>query len=459
MRKKSDKSSCGVDSWNLADLGSFYVSNKSHFVAHAMRRLADSVRAEEVVHEAILKVMLAAPELSSVDHARAYVHRTIDNLCMDIFRLEGRRPSLIVLDDATAEIEKSSFDSDVDLSDALSRAEDAAIVRNAISLLSPAERAALVMWEVDERSANEIALELGIKETSVRHTVSRARASLRRILATLIIDEKRGLTGLDLLSSSYARSREVAKKSSKVALSLVLVFFAFAGFNSLNSSISEMSPVNDKLKEVVPNEVVQNEKPISAMEVEKKVDTISDPTSPVSETKATKKESAMFSLKFPGLGKNGIPTGFTVADSTGAVGPAYFRERAVSSPISYISSAQVIKTESVAANIFIAQTISWQGREFEYSPVVSFGRAGEWAPLLVSVQKSETRRLEDGNYMVTVQIAVESEVDSPIRVQAKAKGRDLDNAPDRVITRLVLDSSKTIVLAQAVYVIESKAGA
>ena len=82
MRNKSSSSSVGVDSWNLGDLGSFYISNKTQFVAHAKRRLGDSPRAEEVVHEALLKVMLAAPELNSDDHARVYVHRTIDNLCI-----------------------------------------------------------------------------------------------------------------------------------------------------------------------------------------------------------------------------------------------------------------------------------------------------------------------------------------------------------------------------------------
>ena len=44
--------------------------------------------------------MLAAPELESTDHALAYIHRTIENLCIDLFRMEGRRPNLVVIDDA-----------------------------------------------------------------------------------------------------------------------------------------------------------------------------------------------------------------------------------------------------------------------------------------------------------------------------------------------------------------------
>ena len=58
----------------------------------ASRILKDSARAEEVIQDALIKVMLAAPELDSADDALGYMHRTIENLCIDIFRIEGRRP-------------------------------------------------------------------------------------------------------------------------------------------------------------------------------------------------------------------------------------------------------------------------------------------------------------------------------------------------------------------------------
>ena len=92
------------------------------------------------------------------------------------------------------------------------------------------------MWEMEGRSTSEIASELGIKESAVRHTVSRARASLRRVLSELVIDEERGLTALDMLSTSYKKAAEIAQKSSKVALSLLLVVTAFLGFNSLTGN-------------------------------------------------------------------------------------------------------------------------------------------------------------------------------------------------------------------------------
>jgi RNA polymerase sigma factor (sigma-70 family) len=224
-------------SWSVAQFSSFYTQNRAELIAHANRIVKDKAKAEEITQEALVKFMLAAPELSSDNHALSYLHRTIENLCIDLFRAENRRPNLVALDDASAEVE-STWQVSGDHSLAISAAEDAAIIRQALSLLSPAERAALVMWEVEGRSTAEIAKELGIKESAVRHTVSRARASLRKVLSELVIDEARGLTALDLLSTTYKKAAELAGKSSKIALTFILVLTAFLGLNSLTGNES-----------------------------------------------------------------------------------------------------------------------------------------------------------------------------------------------------------------------------
>ena len=227
--------------WSVTELGAFYTNHRSEFLSHANRVLKDSAKAEEITQDALIKFMLAAPELESTDHALAYIHRTIENLCIDLFRMEGRRPNLVVIDDAQAEVE-ATYQVSGDHEAVISAAADAVIIRQALSLLSPAERAALVMWEVEGRSTSEIAAELGIKESAVRHTVSRARASMRKILSTLIVDEKRGLTALDALSTTYKKAAEIAAKSSKAALSLILVVAAFLGFNTLTGREGVVTP-------------------------------------------------------------------------------------------------------------------------------------------------------------------------------------------------------------------------
>ncbi len=270
MAIKKNAQAQGPRVWTVAELGAFYIEHRSELLAHANRVLKDSAKAEEITQDALIKFMLAAPELESTDHALSYLHRTIENLCIDLFRLEGRRPNLVVLDDATAEVE-AAWQVDGDHSSVVSAAEDAAIIRQALAMLSPAERAALVMWEMEGRSTSEIASELGIKESAVRHTVSRARASLRRVLSELIIDEERGLTALDMLSTSYKKAAEIAQKSSKVALSLLLVVTAFLGFNSLTGNEGNVQ-VNDlaiSTPATVQDEAVTPAAPIVVEQTEK----------------------------------------------------------------------------------------------------------------------------------------------------------------------------------------------
>jgi hypothetical protein len=110
------------------------------------------------------------------------------------------------------------------------------------------------MWEVEGRSTKEIAKELGIKESAVRHTVSRARASLRNVLSELVIDEARGLTALDFLSTTYKKAAEIAGKSSKIALTFILVLTAFLGLNSLTGNEPNTSLITTSSSQVNSNQ-------------------------------------------------------------------------------------------------------------------------------------------------------------------------------------------------------------
>jgi RNA polymerase sigma factor (sigma-70 family) len=247
--------------WTVADLSALYLESRSSLVSQARRMLRNDQDAHEVVQEAFLKFMLAAPELDTKERALAYIRASINNLSLNVIRAKGNRPNLVPLDADTSQERLSQIATEnyIPADASLSAAEDAAIIKLALAKLSPAERAALVMWEVEGRSTAEIAKELGIKESAVRHTVSRARASLRKVLSELVIDEERGLTALDLLSTTYKKAADLAGKSSKIALTFILVLTAFLGLNSLtgnepNTSITTSSNQlsnNQDLPEVI----------------------------------------------------------------------------------------------------------------------------------------------------------------------------------------------------------------
>ena len=269
------KSQEATTGWTVADLASLYSEHRTSLVSQARRMLRSDSEANEVVQEAFIKFILAAPELDTEGRALAYLRATINNLSLNVIRARGSRPNLVAIDsDTSAErLAEIAVENHIPVDESLSAAEDAAIIKLALTKLSPAERAALVMWEMEGRSTSEIASELGIKESAVRHTVSRARASLRRVLSELVIDEERGLTALDMLSTSYKKAAEIAQKSSKVALSLLLVVTAFLGFNSLTGNEGNVQ-VNDlaiSTPATVTEESVTPEAPVVVAEPTQKV--------------------------------------------------------------------------------------------------------------------------------------------------------------------------------------------
>jgi RNA polymerase sigma factor (sigma-70 family) len=160
------------------DFAGLYIRHRAAFTLHARHYLRDERDADEVVQEAFLRLFLALPELETELQALAYCRRTITNLCIDRYRAQARRPHLVHLESVPLEEIP-----DEDTGDPVVRAEDAALVREALSLLSPMHRAALVKREIEEKTLPVIADELEIPEESVKHLLFRARRALRRLLA------------------------------------------------------------------------------------------------------------------------------------------------------------------------------------------------------------------------------------------------------------------------------------
>ena len=159
------------------DFAGLYIRHRTAFTLLARRYLRDQRDADDVVQEAFLRLFLALPELETELQALAYCRRTITNLCIDRYRAQARRPSLV--DIGTIPLEELP---DEDRGDPVVRAEDAALVREALSMLSPLHRAALVKREIEEKSLPVIAQELEVPEDSVKHLLFRARRALRRLL-------------------------------------------------------------------------------------------------------------------------------------------------------------------------------------------------------------------------------------------------------------------------------------
>jgi hypothetical protein len=253
-----------------------------------------------------------------------------------------------------------------------------------------------------------------------------------------------------MLSTTYKKAAKIAKKSSKAALSLILVFFAFLGFNAMPTD-SELPVVTSQ--ETISSTEVTNEEVAAPVADEASAASVITPAA-IAKAQAALENAKATTFSFIGLDKAGIPTGFTVTDSSGALGSLYITNRAPILSETELILSQVAKTDSGAANIFISQQLVSDSQGFSYLPTISYGKNGAWVPLVTKLTYLNSERMLSGDYLVTAIITVESEVETPVVIPASASGRDLLVAPKQVITRLVLNPGKTQILSQAVYVVE-----
>jgi len=435
--------------WSIAQLSAIYTEHRTQLVSQARRITKNEAEAHEVVQEAFLKFMLAAPDLDSADRAIAYLRTSVNNLALNVIRARGARPNLVAIDaDTTQErLNEIASENHIDLDTTITAAEDAAIIREALSRLTPDQRTALVMWEMEGRTTEEIATALNTSPANVRHILGRARKSMVRVLDEWIVDEKTGLTALNALSTTYKKTVEIAQKSSKAALSLLLVITAFLGFNSMTGNESPVLPVAAEISTTAP--AAESAAPTATASA----------TAKAAATLAAKKaqQAAIYAkiaaLSFVGLDKEGIPTGFSVTDENSVAGTGRVTKGLTTVGTSGLLINNQFITGSVGPNVLIDQLITVDGTGTNYSVNnINIGFGGNWRSVEVKSTDTSIDRLANGNYLITATSNIGYLKTSDFTIPTGARGYDLADAPATITTRVLLNSGKTQVLAQAVQV-------
>ena len=438
-----------VSDWSVADLSALYAEQRSSLTAQARRILRSDADAVEIVQEAFLKFIMAAPELDSRDRALAYLRTTVNHLCLNQIRATGSRPNLVAIDsDATQErLDELAVDAHIPFDSTLAAAEDASIIREALSRLSADQRTALVMWEMEGRSTEEIAAAIGTAPANVRHVVARSRASFVRILTEWVIDEQTGATALDALSSSYKKAAELAKKSSKVAMSLVLVIAAFLGFNTFNHKVVPLTSPSASTAVVTPPAPVTSPSAAATPSASATTSALSklDSLTPTVDAKIA-------GLTYSGLGSDGVPTGFTVTDLSGNTGAIIIGKPApVITDNGITLTAPVMSFDPKAVNVLINQVIKVDGSGTTFTPTASVSMHGGWVLLDTSAISTDISRLPDGSYLVSSTLVTVSPVDTGTLLPV-SQGVDVASIPTSISVRLVLNPGKTQILAEAIKV-------
>jgi RNA polymerase sigma factor (sigma-70 family) len=125
----------------------------------------DRAEAEDIVQDAFVNVWQRWDRIAAVDDPRAYLNRA----CLNGFRSRSRRAKVALRNAIRPAAER----------DALAAVDDRDEARRLLSALTPRQRAALVLTELWEMTAEEAGRALGIKASTVRALAHQARTASR----------------------------------------------------------------------------------------------------------------------------------------------------------------------------------------------------------------------------------------------------------------------------------------
>lgn len=149
----------------------------------ALRITGNRADAEDSMQEAFLSAYRAWSTFRGHASRSTWLYRIAVNEAL--MRVRGRRP-VEYLTELVYEEEVAEWSPD--LAELASRSELRTVVLEALSLLEPEQRAALVLRDIDGLSTTEAAEALEISEPALKSRLHRARALLRQHLAEYFRD-------------------------------------------------------------------------------------------------------------------------------------------------------------------------------------------------------------------------------------------------------------------------------
>jgi RNA polymerase sigma factor (sigma-70 family) len=165
-----------ADLCDLVALTELYRRWRSPLVLLAYQRRVASDHAEEIVNDAFVRLLRRRDRIAAITHAFAYMRRCVDRACWRASRIERRRAAREMLAGVAAA-------AGVTDPDAVGRAELADAVNAALGRLSDRQRLAAELHYLFGWTEAQVAQAIGVKSSTVKEHLDRAREKLREALA------------------------------------------------------------------------------------------------------------------------------------------------------------------------------------------------------------------------------------------------------------------------------------
>lgn len=134
--------------------------------------------AQDLTQEVFIKALQREDQLRDAEKAAQWLSRIASNTAIDFLRRRGRGPQ-VALDDGPelTDLHRASNPESM-----LLRAESHQLFQDALQALTPRERTALVLRDVEGLPAEAVAGALGCSKATVRSHIANARVKFRKFL-------------------------------------------------------------------------------------------------------------------------------------------------------------------------------------------------------------------------------------------------------------------------------------
>ncbi len=165
---QSDTAKAAAEMMDERAFLAFYARTAAPLRAYVVRALGNATPADDIVQDAYLRLLRAAPETEDPQQLRALLFRVATNLMADYWR-QRRRENGRTDEQAVASAPGPDIPLRVDMA-------------RVFEQLRPQQRQMMWLAYVEGADHREIASALGLKEGSVRVLLHRARRKLARLL-------------------------------------------------------------------------------------------------------------------------------------------------------------------------------------------------------------------------------------------------------------------------------------
>jgi RNA polymerase sigma-70 factor (ECF subfamily) len=157
----------------------FFNENMRRVFLLIYRMVGNVPDAQDLTQEAFIKALQRQDQLKDLDKAAHWLSRIATNTAIDFLRRSGR-VNFSDLEDLPEPVARSRDENPEDL---VLRAERREYLESGLDVLTDRERSALLLRDVEELPAEEVAARLNCSKATVRSHIANGRVKLRRYFA------------------------------------------------------------------------------------------------------------------------------------------------------------------------------------------------------------------------------------------------------------------------------------